>query len=137
MSENHPHYNVESLSNELKTLVNEHKLTGPRFVGQGLSKRVGSDSYGYYICSIAMAKNKKPVYGICSASTKMHGTWEEGDEDCTMPENAVPSSWITTYGKTKTGLPKWWYCNSNGVRYTGEHASFSWNGAYAYKDPSF
>ena len=137
MSENHPHYNVETLSDELKALVNERKLTGPEFIGQGLSKRVGSDTYGYYICSIAMGKNKKPICGICSAVTKFHGTWAEGDEDCTMPGNAVPSIWRTTYGKTKSGLPKWWQCDSNGIRRAGARVSFSWNGAYSYKDPSF
>ena len=49
MKENHPHYNLDKLDSELQKLAAENKLTGPCFVGQGLSKQVGSDCYGYYI----------------------------------------------------------------------------------------
>ncbi len=138
MSENISHYNVEQQTPEIQQLVAECHLSGPTFIGQGLSKRVGSDSYGYYIVA-QRHFGKTCIWGIAHARQVMHGHWAEGDEDCSIDmATAKPVEWITSYGKWKrTGRPKWWYCDEEGFRKKGQHACFGWNGAYAYRDPSF
>ena len=133
MKENHPHYNLDKLDSELQKLAAENKLTGPCFVGQGLSKQVGSDCYGYYIVNGKWyGKNNRFVWGIASAKQVMHSDWTEGTMDCSIDmSNAKPDSWITKYGK------HWYFCDANGKRYAGRKCSYYWNGAYGYQDPSF
>lgn len=112
--------------------------TGPEFLGQGWTHRVGSDSYGGYVVEIKELPNGKTIYGLANADSVMETTWEEGTMTCTMPKGAIATSWVIAYGKhKKTGLPKWWFCDANGARCLGRHCGFSWNGAYAYRDPSF
>lgn len=131
MTTNIKHYNTENLSPELQKQVEERKLTGPCFIGQGLSEHVGSDCYGHYI--VASKKvGSKTIWGIARANQVMHGSWTEGDMDCSIDmSNAKPDSWITKYGK------HWYFCDSNGKRYIGRKCSYHWNGAYGYQDPSF
>ena len=138
------HYFPEDRREELTVIADANAFTGPAFVGQGLTKSVGSDSYGYFVVSIEKARSGKPIVGIVDADQKMIGSWEEGDEDCTLPGNASDPSkvnataWITISGKWKrTGAPKWWVCDRNGKKFNGKHACFSWNGAHGYLDPSF
>ncbi len=137
MSENIAHYNLDTIPAGIKELAETRKLVGPTFVGQGLSRRVGSDCYGSYI--VASKKiGKKTIWGIASAKQIMHSDWTEGSEDCSIDmATAQPGCWITAYGKGIAGHPKWWLCDENGKRYNGARAYYSWNGAYAYRDPSF
>lgn len=140
MSTNHPHYNLDKLDNDLRKLAEDHKLVGPCFIGQGLSESVGSDCYGYYITTkVSIDKlyngrvvKSKVVYGIARASEVMHGSWVEGDMDCSIDlKTASPSQWITQYGKS------WYFCDINGNRYPGMKCHYGWNGAFASRDPSF
>lgn len=131
MTTNIKHYNTESLSPELQKQVEDEKLAGPCFIGQGLSKRVGSDCYGYYV--VASKKvGSKTIWGIARANQVMHGDWTEGDMDCSIDmSNAEPYAWITKYGK------RWYFCDANGKRYAGEKCFYHWNGAFGYQDPNF
>ena len=128
---NHLHYNLDTLDPELKTLAESHKLAGPCFIGQGLTRQVGSDCYGRYIVDKKLIKNKL-IFGIAEAKSVMHGDWYEGDMDCSIDmTTAIPTMWITKYGKN------WYFCDSNGKRRTGSKCHYDWNGAHAYQDPSF
>lgn len=143
------HYFPKDDDGTLKLAAESHSFTGPVFVGQGLTRGVGSDAYGFYIVSIEKAKNGKPIIGIVSAASEFITSWTDGSEVCSLPNGATDPAkckadqWITTYGKYKeTGAPKWWYCDKNGNRKnpSGWHrgkAHFGWNGASAYRDPSF
>lgn len=143
MSENHVHYFPDDLNPIIREAAIEGKLTGPMFIGQGLTRRSGSDSYGAYVLSIGKTKTGKPLVGIGSAKSEFHGSWTEGSQDCSIDLcDAQPDVWLTTYGHWPNGLPKWWYCDEHGDRkaanllYTGR-SRYNWNGAYAYQDPSF
>ena len=130
-STNHLHYNLDTLNPELKTLAESHKLAGPCFIGQGLSKCVGFDCYGYYVVASKKVRSKT-IWGIARANQVMHGDWTEGDMDCSIDmSNAKPDSWITKYGKC------WYFCDANGNRCAGSKCYYDWNGAHAYRDPSF
>ena len=142
MSVNNPHYLVDQQSAEIQQLVATNQLKGPMFVGQGLSQPVGSDCYGYYIVATKKIGNKT-IFGITGANAIMHSDWTAGDMDCSINiDTAKPTQWIIArgkihrYGKT-IDAPQYWYCDANGVRFPGRKASFGWNGAYAYQDPSF
>ena len=139
--QHHSHYNLDKISPWLKSLVDNGYLLMPMFVGQGWSMRVGSDEYGGYIVSIGILPNGKPIVGLINAYTQMCTSWENGSEKCALPGNASdpsqckPTSFVTTYGKQPNGIPKWWFCNSKGIR-SGK-CYHSWDGASAYSDPSF
>lgn len=121
---------------ELKIIAEAHGFNGPVFEGQGISKRVGSDCYGYYITSLKK-KGKKTVAGIVPADDKFITSWTDGSMECSMPKSKKPSEWICNSGKLKDGSPKWWYCDKNGKKFNGKKAGFSFNGAISYRDPSF
>lgn len=139
--QHHSHYNLDKISPWLKGLVDNGDLLMPMFVGQGWSKRVGSDEYGGYIVSIGILPNGKPIVGLVDAVTQMFTSWEDGIEKCALPNNesdpsqCKPTSFVTTYGKQPNGMPKWWFCNSKGIR--SSKCNHSWSGAAAYRDPSF
>ena len=139
--QHHSHYNLDKISPCLKSLVDNGDLLMPMFVGQGWSERVGSDRYGGYIVSISVLPNGKPIVGLVDADTQMFTSWEDGSEKCALPGNASdpsqckPTRFVTTYGKQPNGMPKWWFCNSEGVRRS--KCYYSWSGASAYRDPSF
>jgi len=145
MSENHAHYLPANLPPSIKAKLDAgERLSGPLFVGQGFTHSVGSDSYGGYVVSIATLPNRKPIVGLVSADSVMHGDWTEGTMDNSVDlAQAKPEQWITTYGKNKiTGAPKWWFCSATGDRknpvgYRIGKCGYSWNGAYSYRDPSF
>lgn len=138
----------DSIPKWLKDQADAGQLTGPEFVGQGLSRRVGSDSYGYFIVSISKTSKGKPLIGIADADAAMGpGGWVDGVQKCSLPNGksdpaeCQPDFYITTYGmqyspQHPAGLPKWWMCDCNGVR-TSRKVSYDWNGAYGYLDPSF
>ena len=132
------HYIPDDLDAETCIQTKNCVLTGPKFIGQGLTKRVGSDSYASYIVARKEVKGKT-IWGICSAKTVMAGKdWTDGDMDCSIDmATAKPTSWIIARGRTNNGNDKWWFCDENGKRENGHRAMFSWNGAYAYLDPSF
>ena len=140
--QHHSHYNLDKLSPCLKSFVNNNvDLLMPMFVGQGWSMKVGSDIYGGYIVSIGILPNGKPIVGLVDADTQMFTSWEDGCEKCALPDNASdpshckPTSFVTTYGKQPNGIPKWWFCNSKGIR--SIKCNHSWNGAASYRCPSF
>ena len=139
--QHHSHYNLDKISPCLKSFVDNGDLLMPMFVGQGWSERVGSDEYGGYIVSFGILPNGKPIVGLVDAYTQMFTSWEDGSEKCALPGNASdpsqckPTRFVTTYGKQPNGMPKWWFCNSEGVR-SGK-CCYSWSGASSYSDPSF
>lgn len=141
------HYFPSDRKAELEMIAEANGFTGPSFIGQGLTRSVGSDSYGHYIVEMKTV-GKKPVIGIVGAASRFIKDWTDGSEVCSLPNDAddpkmcKPTEWITTYGKLKDGSPKWWYCDANGNRKnpSGWHrgkAHFGWNGASAYRNPSF
>ena len=138
----HSHYNLDTLPADLHDAVMKAELKGPAFIGQGLTTRVGSDSYGSYIVAKRMV-GRKTIWGIAYAKSVMRGHWTEGDMDCSIDlATAQPTKWIVARGTWRrrgkdTGITKWWFCDENGKRFPGSVAKFGWNGAYAYRDPSF
>lgn len=126
------HYNLDKIDAGLKMLAENHKLPGPCFVGQGLSEQVGSDCYSHYIVANKDIGNYKFIWGIARGNEVMHGSWVEGDMDCSIDmATAKPEQWITKYGK------HWYFCDENGKRYPGSKCKYGWNGAFASRDPSF
>lgn len=124
------HYNLDTIEPNLKQLAENYKLSGPCFVGQGLSEQVGSDCYGHYVVASKNISNKT-IWGIARANEVMHGSWVEGDMDCSIDmATTKPSQWITKYGK------HWYFCDENGKRQNGWKCRYSWNGAHSYRDPS-
>lgn len=137
------HYFPADRKDELSAIAKFNAFTGPVFCGQGISRQVLTDSYGYYIVSIEHTKNKMPIVGIVSADSKFERSWTDGSMTCclpngkTKPEECRATQWITISGKwKKSGAPKWWYCDKNGKKFNGRHAFFTWNGAYGYQNPS-
>lgn len=146
----HSHYNLDSQDSKIQQLAKDHKLPWPCFVGQGASKRVGSDVYGLYVTSMAKSKTGKPIVGLTHAKTQFTTSWADGSEDCSLDmHSAKPDFWITTYGHDKmTGNDIWWRCSQDGTRLTAKNfrqlgatelgkIRLDWNGAASYKDPSF
>lgn len=132
------HYNLDKLSPELRKIAETGKLPWPCFVGQGCSCSIGSDCYGYYVTYVSKTAKGKPLIGLTRANEKMRTCWEEGSMDCSIDiDKAEPQTWITTFGKTKTGAPKWWFCDKDGMRFNGQRCRYSWNGAHGYRSPSF
>ena len=133
------HYIPEDIDCKIGDLMQQGKLPGPMFVGQGLSKRVGSDCYGYYVTELKKTATGKPLVGIVNADSKFETSWTDGNMTCAMPADKTPTLWITTYGHCKRNkkLPKWYACDKTGKRFPGRVVWFDWNGAYAYLDPSF
>ena len=138
------HYFLENQAEDIQKRALEGKLTGPEFVGQGCTYRVGSDSYGYYVAEIL-----KPgkLVALVQSDDEWVTSWMNGDMICTMPtdklvKNAVAGSnrpnpcfeYIMRYGKS------WYRCeiiDGKIVRQHRNHAELSWNGSFSYRDPSF
>ena len=138
------HYFLENQTEDVRKRASEGKLTGPEFVGQGCTYRVGSDSYGYYVAEIL-----KPgkLVALVQSDDEWVTSWMNGDMTCTMPtdklvKDVVAGSngpnpcfeYIMRYGKS------WYRCEIIGgeiVRRRGDHAGLSWNGSFSYRDPSF
>lgn len=136
------HYFLENQAEDVRKRASEGKLTGPEFVGQGCTHRVGSDSYGYYVAEIL-----KPgkLVALVQSDDEWVTSWMNGDMICTMPTDLIvksvatgpaPSSifdYIMRYGKN------WYWCyiaDGEIIRQRGSHAGLSWNGAFSYRDPS-
>ena len=135
---NYSHYNLDKQEPFIQQLANEDKLTQPCFIGQGCTKRIGSDCYGYYIVAKKHV-GRKVIWGIANANSVFGpGGWTDGNMYCSIDmSTAQPQHWIVAWGRTKTGEPKWWFCDENGKRCHGALCRYGWNGAYAYQDPSF
>ena len=137
------HYFLEIQSEDVRKRASEGKLTGPEFVGQGCTYRVGSDAYGYYVAEILEPGR---LVALIGADDEYVTSWPDGNMVCTMPtdklvKNAVvgpagPNSgfdYIMRYGKS------WYRCrviDGKITRQRGNHAGLSWNGAFSYRDPS-
>lgn len=131
------HYCPEEMNECEQLLLGKAHLTGPTFVGQGLTKRCGSDSYGMFIVAKKVV-GKKTIWGIAAANSEMIRDWTDGEMSCVLDiKHTEPQFWIMPWGKTKTGACKWWKCDAEGKRFKGERFSCSWDGAFAYRDPSF
>ena len=135
--------NIHIFSNpadELLYLANPNafneKLTGPTFIGQGLSTRAGSDTYCQYIVEKKVLPNKKTIWGIAYGKSHFKSDWTEGTEICDGPTSWNADFWIISWGQTKSGSPKWWQCDENGKRNRRRYAG-GFNGAYAQQDLSF
>ena len=138
------HYFLENQVEDVRKRALERKLTGPEFVGQGCTRRVGSDSYGYYVAEIL-----KPgkLVALIMADDEYVTSWMDGDMTCTMPTDKLVKNaaagpngpnpyfdYIMRYGKS------WYRCqiiNGKIARQRRSHAGLSWNGAFSYRDPSF
>ena len=135
---NYDHYNLDKQEPFIQQLANENKLTQPCFIGQGCTKCVGSDRYGYYIVTKKHV-GRKVIWGIANANSVFGPEgWTAGSMYCSIDmSTAQPQRWIVAWGRTKAGAPKWWFCDENGKRCHGALCRYDWNGAYAYQDPSF
>ena len=124
------HYDIPK---ELEAEVAARKLEGPCFIGQGWSHQVGSDCYGGYVTFIGTNADGKPYYGLVGADSHFEKCWEDGHQTCVMPKDKTPEEYVVQF------RGRWWKCNDKGDRYLGSHmkVSYSWNGAFAYQDPSF
>ena len=73
------------------------------------------------------------VGDFCLTSADRHG------KEVDNPLDISPDYWITTFGKSKkTGLPKWYFCDSEGKRFIpGQHCYYSWGACHEYRDPCF
>ena len=138
------HYFLENQAEDVRKRALERKLTGPEFVGQGCTYRVGSDSYGYYVAEIL-----KPgkLVALVQSDDEWVTSWMDGDMTCTMPtdklvKNAVAGfngpnpdfDYFMRYGKG------WYRCqiiDGKIVRQRRNRVGLSWNGAFSYRDPSF
>lgn len=112
------------------------KLIGPQFIGQGCSRSVGSDCYGYYIVEKKQI-GKKTIWGITCAKDHIETCWEDGTMVCDGPVSWKADEWIIAWGKMPSGKPKWWYCDSEGNRFAGQRCGLHFAGAHSYRDPSF
>ena len=132
------HYNLGKQPQAIQKIAAEGKLPWPCFVGQGCTYHIGSDSYGHYIVAKKQI-GKKTVWGIARAHEVMGPLgWTDGTMICSIDiDNAKPDCWIVASGKNKLGKPKWWFCDENGKKQNGHKCTYSWNGAYSYRDPSF
>ena len=123
------HYDIPE---EYKQLAKDGKLEGPYFIGQGWSYRIGSDCYGGYITFIGKNSANKPYYGLVEADSHFDKCWEDGHQTCVMPADKTPEEFVVKF------RGQWWKCDKNGDRYIGSRnkVHYSWNGAFAYQDPS-
>lgn len=141
------HHFLEEQPEKTRKLAAEGKLKGPVFVGQGCTKRCGSDSYGYYVAEIVEPNR---LVGIVSADEEWVSDWFEGSMKCEFPSAAIlkwkamgssdrdsPVQYVMRYGKS-------WYRCERGMdgklhRLKGRyaHAGLSWNGAHSYRNPAF
>lgn len=138
------HCFLEEQTDEVKKLAAERRLKGPVFVGQGCTRRSGSDSYGYYVAEIVEPGR---IVGIVNADEDWISDWYAGDMNCRFPSAKIlkweadgrrggysPIEYIMRYGKS------WYECERGADgklrRMKGRHAGLSWNGAYSYRDPS-
>lgn len=123
-STNHSHYYPSNLPESIRNMT---RYFGPVFEGQGCSKRSGSDAYGLYITKIVSPK----FIGLVQAHTVLHhNNWTGGEVDCSMPADKNPTLWLKQYGKC------WYQADVSGHRIPGAKYPISFNGAYAYRDPS-
>jgi hypothetical protein len=140
------HYFIDQQPENIKKCINNKTLTGPEFIGQGCTERVGSDTYGYYVAEI-LKPNK--IVALIAADAEYIKSWYDGSMECSLPTDkllkyniANPNKlnknfyYIMRYGKN------WYWCdidiiNSKIIRRHGAHATLSWNGAFSYRDPSF
>lgn len=118
------------------------KLSGPEFVGQGCTYRVGSDSYGYYVAEIL-----KPgkLVAIVQSDDEWVTSWMDGYMTCSMPTDKLVKSaaaaqpaesceYVMRYGKN------WYKCDvidGKIIRRRGDRIGLSWNGAFSYRSSSF
>ena len=128
----------------MKRLAAERRLEGPVFVGQGCTKRCGSDSYGFYVAEIL-----KPgrLVALVDADEEFETSWADGNMKCEFPSATLLKaaaarpegpcrefSYAMRYGRS------WYWCDVKDGKVTrrpGDHARLSWNGAFSYRDPSF
>lgn len=118
------------------------KLNGPSFIGQGGSRSVGSDCYGYYIVDKKVLPNGKTIWGYSSAKSRFEVSWTDGSQVCDGPTSWKPEHWMIARGKVRRygktfDVPQWWNCDENGKRIPRAKCNISWTGACAYQDPSF
>lgn len=119
------------------------KLNGqPAFIGQGGSKSVGSDRYGYFLVEKKTLSNGKTIWGYSSAKVHMLTDWTEGTEVCEGPCSWKAKQWIIArgfkkYRGKKLNVPQWWHCDENGNRIAGSKCDIDWSGAKSWKDPNF
>lgn len=127
---------------EIQAAAKEGQLNGPVFVGQGCTRRCGSDSYGYFVAEIL-----KPgrLAAVVNADSEFINDWTDGSMTSEFPSETVMKAnisgdrrafeYIMKYGKG------WYKCqvmpNGEIKRIPGAHCGLSFNGSYSYRDPSF
>lgn len=136
------HYFLENQPEDAQKRALDGKLSGPEFVGQGCTYRVGSDSYGYFIAEII-----KPgrLIAIVQSDDEWVTSWMDGHMMCSMPTDKLVKSavaaqpaesceYVMRYGKN------WYKCDvidGKIIRRRGDRIGLSWNGAFSYRSPSF
>ena len=99
------------------------------YPGLGATKRVGSDSYGYYICSIIP---EKKLIGLYSPDSHFKVSWEEGVmvTDPYEPGHE-PDFWIQHF------RGKWWEWDKRSQKRLKWKANIQFGYCYSYQCPSF
>lgn len=136
------HYFLENQPEDMQKRALDGKLSGPEFVGQGCTYRVGSDSYGYYVAEIL-----KPgkLVAIVQSDDEWVTSWMDGYMTCSMPTDKLVKSaaaaqpaesceYVMRYGKN------WYKCDvidGKIIRRRGDRIGLSWNGAFSYRSSSF
>lgn len=139
------HYFLENQPKEIIERAKTGKLSGPEFVGQGCTKSVGSDSYGYYVAEIPRPGR---LAALVSADEKFVRSWTDGDMACAIPADTLVRNAVKTlngrvcpdYDYIMKYGGKWYWCDivdGEIKRRRGAHACLSWNGCFSYRDPSF
>ena len=102
-------------------------------VGVGLTKSVGSDSYGYYVSEVL----PNGVYGIYSPKAQFTDKnpyyGGEMETDAFDPNHKSDFYIKRSYGH-------WWIVHPNGKRISrlsGKYRGISFGRAHNYRDPSF
>lgn len=102
-------------------------------VGLGLTMRVGSDAYPYYISEVL----PNGILGIVRADSCFDDThpWEGGDEAVKPFDPSKPTEF---YIKRRYG--NWWEVTKDGMpsrKWTSKYERVSFGAAVGYRDPNF
>ena len=101
--------------------------------GLGATKRVGSDSYPFYVATVELQTNGRLVVGMYRADSHFEHDWTEGSMTVDkFDKGKRPEFWLTVWRNA------WYRCDCKG-KLVEPHAKdwYSFGAACSYQDPSF
>ena len=101
--------------------------------GLGATKRVGSDSYPYYVTSVELRTNGRLVVGMYEADSHFEHDWTEGSLTVDkFDKTKLAEFWLTVWRNA------WYRCDQNGILLVPHRQDwYSFGAACSYQDPSF